>query len=61
MNETAAFEQASDVVPHKPLRETAQSHMSSVLMGAIISGTGSLASFMNIYMPTFAIHNLGVS
>ncbi|MBB5510022.1 MFS transporter [Paraburkholderia atlantica] len=61
VNETAAFEKASDVVPRKPLRETAQSHMSSVLMGAIISGAGGLASFMNIYMPTFAIHNLGVS
>ncbi|WP_258875529.1 MFS transporter [Paraburkholderia sp. BL27I4N3] len=60
VNETVAFAQASAAV-RKPLRETAQSHMSSVLMGAVISGAGGLASFMNIYMPTFAIHNLGVS
>jgi MFS transporter, MHS family, proline/betaine transporter len=63
VNETPAFEkeQGAEAVEHSPLRETARSHKSAVLIGAIIAGAGGLASFINIYMPTFAINNLGVS
>ncbi|SAK77792.1 MFS transporter [Caballeronia ptereochthonis] len=60
VSETPAFEETREV-EHSPLRETAQSHKSGVLIGAVIAGAGGLASFMNIYMPTFAINNLGVS
>jgi MFS transporter, MHS family, proline/betaine transporter len=60
VSETSAFEEAREVA-HSPLRETAKSHKSGVLIGAVIAGAGGLASFMNIYMPTFAINNLGVS
>ncbi|MFT4067387.1 MFS transporter [Paraburkholderia sp.] len=59
VSETTAFEQAREVT-HSPLRETAQSHKSAVLIGAIIAAAGGSASFINIYMPTFAINNLGV-
>jgi MFS transporter, MHS family, proline/betaine transporter len=63
VNETPAFEkeQSAAEVEHSPLRETARSHKASVLIGAIIAGAGGLASFINIYMPTFAINNLGIS
>ncbi|WP_244851069.1 MFS transporter [Caballeronia sp. SL2Y3] len=60
VSETTAFEQTRKT-ELSPLRETARSHKSAVLMGAIIAGAGGLASFINIYMPTFAINNLGVT
>lgn len=60
VSETADFEQVKKT-EHSPLRETARSHKSAVLIGAIVAGAGGLASFINIYMPTFAINNLGVS
>ncbi|MDR5784776.1 MFS transporter [Caballeronia sp. LZ065] len=60
VSETADFEQVKKT-EHSPLRETARSHKAAVLIGAIVAGAGGLASFINIYMPTFAINNLGVS
>jgi MFS transporter, MHS family, proline/betaine transporter len=64
VSETADFEQVQKTdhpAEHSPLRETARSHKSAVLIGAIVAGAGGLASFINIYMPTFAINTLGVS
>ncbi|PND33930.1 MFS transporter [Achromobacter pulmonis] len=44
-----------------PLRETFRLHKRYLLLGALIVAAGNVASYLNIYMPTFAINNLGIS
>jgi MHS family proline/betaine transporter-like MFS transporter len=46
---------------HNPLKETVASHKRYILIGILIVAAGNVASFLNIYMPTFAMHNLGIT
>lgn len=60
INETPEFniEKAKTA---KPLTETFTFHKKYLLVGAFIVAAGNVASYLNIYMPTFAINNLGLS
>ncbi|MDR3100948.1 MAG: MFS transporter [Paraburkholderia sp.] len=60
ISETVEFEKVADQ-PRRPLAETFESHKRFVLAGAAVAAAGVVASFLNIYMPTFAINNLGIS
>jgi len=62
INETEDFEdlKKSGTVKN-PLAETFQFHTRYVLIGAVVAAAGVVASFLNIYMPTFAINNLKIS
>lgn len=62
IEETADFEAIkSTAATQNPLAETFRSHKRFVLIGAVICAAGVVASFLNLYMPTFAINNLGIS
>lgn len=62
IDETADFESVKhDGLAHNPLGETLRSHKRFVLIGAVVCAAGVVASFLNLYMPTFAINNLGIS
>lgn len=62
IEETADFESVKrDGLAHNPLGETFRSHKRFVLIGAVVCAAGVVASFLNLYMPTFAINNLGLS
>ena len=62
IDETADFESVKhDGLTHSPLGETLTSHKRFVLIGAVVCAAGVVASFLNLYMPTFAINNLGIS
>jgi MHS family proline/betaine transporter-like MFS transporter len=60
INETREFEEVADK-PHRPLAEVFTSHKRFLLIGAAVVAAGNVASFLNIYMPTFAINNLGIA
>lgn len=61
INETAEFEKVKrEGVVQNPLAETFSSHKRFVLIGAVVAAGGVVASFLNLYMPTFAINNLGI-
>ncbi|WP_051516587.1 MFS transporter [Herbaspirillum sp. RV1423] len=60
VSETSEFESRKEV-QQSPLSEAVRFYKAKIIAGAVIAGIGGLASFMNIYMPTFAINNLGVS
>ncbi|MVW72026.1 MULTISPECIES: MFS transporter [unclassified Bordetella] len=62
IDETQDFEELKQQGTAKsPLGETFKFHTRYVLIGAVITAAGVVASFLNIYMPTFAINNLGIS
>ncbi|QDH60264.1 MFS transporter [Pandoraea pnomenusa] len=63
IEETADFEQVKreGATVHNPLAETFRSHKRFVLIGAVVAAAGVVASFLNLYMPTFAINNLGLT
>jgi MHS family proline/betaine transporter-like MFS transporter len=60
INETHEFE-AVVSTSHRPLAEVFSSHKRYLLIGAAVVAAGNVASFLNIYMPTFAINNLGIA
>ncbi len=60
INETHEFEEVADKA-HRPLAETFKFHKRYLLIGAAVVAAGNVASFLNIYMPTFAINNLGIA
>ncbi|WP_347558384.1 MFS transporter [Robbsia sp. KACC 23696] len=60
IQESAAFENEAPRV-RTPLAETFHSHVPFMLIGLMIVAAGNVASFLNIYMPTFAQRSLGIS
>ncbi|MCY4669256.1 MAG: MFS transporter, partial [Rhodococcus sp.] len=49
-------------VPEKaPLKTTLTRHLGRVLTGAAVVGVATISIFLILYMPTFAVKNLGVS
>lgn len=60
INETPEFDEEKAKVA-TPLAETFRFHKKYLLIGALIVAAGNVASYLNIYMPTFAINNLGLS
>lgn len=60
IDETREFE-AVATQQHRPLAEIFKYHKRFLLIGAAVVAAGNVASFLNIYMPTFAINNLGIS
>ena len=64
IDESADFVSESakeDTLKHNPLRETFTHHKRYILIGILIVAAGNVASFLNIYMPTFAMRNLGIT
>jgi len=60
INETPEFDEQKAKTA-KPLSETFKFHKKYLLIGALITAGGNVASYVNIYMPTFATNNLGIT
>lgn len=59
ISETADFEELKESgIKQNPLAEAFKTHKRFMLIGAVVAAAGVVASFLNIYMPTFAINNL---
>ena len=62
ISETSDFEEQQQKGPaENPLKEVFSGYGGLVFVGAVITAAGVVASFLNIYMPTFAINNLNIS
>jgi MHS family proline/betaine transporter-like MFS transporter len=62
ISETSDFEELRQKGATKnPLGEVFNGYTHFILIGAVITAAGVVASFLNIYMPTFAINNLKIS